>query len=164
MEKQRHTNQNRTKGQEGISLDNVPLPYNIQCPSWHRHNAVSLNLDILKNHVIQQEGFGYGYLVASIDLAIDLLISSRQGMALPVPMELMKICSIADERLKNRKLPKARPDKMKYYIRIYVQLWTRLYQYIKKCFDDVMAEHILLEAYYSMWSKEHQQVPQKNVW
>lgn len=108
-------------------------------------NMVSLNLLILKTHVVKQDTFGYCYLEAIVDLALDEIIcEARQGRHPGLPMDLIAIYSSIDAA---SKLSKKKKQPIKEYTRQYVKLWSQLFRYTAQTFSYQAAERIMLEAY-----------------
>jgi len=108
-------------------------------------NMVSLNLIILKEHVVKHDLFGFCYLEAIVDLALDEIVrETRNGNHNGLPMELINIyCSIEGVQKSSKK--KMYP--IREFIRGYVQLWCKLSNYIASTFSYQIAERIMLEAY-----------------
>ncbi len=118
-------------------------------------NMVSLNLIILKGHILKQDLFGYWFLEQVIDMAMEEHIKRANGVALPVPMELIDIFNTAEEKLKVRRSTIA---STRIYTRVYVGLWSRLYRYLCQLFDYSLAEKIFVEAYNQLAKKKYSSV------
>lgn len=118
-------------------------------------NMVSLNLIILKEHILKQDLFGYWFLGNVVDMAMDEHINRANGVALPVPMELIGIFNVAEEKLRVRCKSIA---SAKTYTRTYVGLWSKLYQYLCKVFDYSFAERVFIEAYNLLANKKYNHV------
>ncbi|CAN5141392.1 hypothetical protein BH09BAC1_BH09BAC1_29320 [soil metagenome] len=116
-------------------------------------NMVSLNIIVLKNHILKQDSFGFSYIATIVDMTLEEIIRNRKGELLAIPMELIEVYNAADENLKaKRHTPLNRKD----YTRLYVRLWSRLYDFISKMFDYMIAEKILQEAYNLLSGKKYQ--------
>lgn len=138
------------------SVENILVLIKSQNKGQSMMNMVSLNIKILKEHILQQDLFGYWFLGNVVDMAMEELIARSAGRVIPVPMELISLFNIAEEKLKVRgRIGKAAS---KAYTRTYVNLWSKLYKYLCDAFDYHVAERMFVEAYNILSQKKYAQV------
>lgn len=110
-------------------------------------NVVTVNLMVLKNHVLKQDALAFGYLSTAIGLVMQLIVHSNGGLPQARPAALNDIHSSAQKWLK-------KPHDTKDFTRSYVRLWCRLVCYIANKYDYHMAEYLMTEAYNRMAAKK----------